>query len=299
VTDHWIRVDANKAVIDWSILRLGPERRPLITLVADVDAGDDARDVRKGIAYYEYYKDHDRRTAYLDSAVTYLRKDSEQLRGSASGQFVMGQIEALRGNYQEAVSLFERTVTLEPKFADAYWRLGNIHHSMKRYDQAEVFYRKALEMKPADPQYFESLGMTLSESGNPTQAAEVLERAIHIDQENPDAYYYLGTIYARDFRDVRKALPYFERLVLLDPDYENAYLSLGAAYIATKRYREGIATLKKEIELRPASAPAFFNLGRAYIEIKDTLQAVAAFRRAAKLDPTMDIARQKDWPNSE
>ena len=292
-TDHWIRVDANETTIDWTSNRTPRELQPLQSLMPILDAKDSSAQIRKGIAYYEYYKGHDLRTAYLDSAVRYLRKDSEQLRGSASGQFVLGQIEVLRGNYKEAVNLFERTVTLEPTFADGYWRLGNMHHSLKRYGQAEAMYRKALEVKPAQPQYFASLGVTLSESGNPTQAAELLERAIHIDQENPDAYYLLGTIYARDFRDVRKALPYFERLVLLDPDYENAYLSLGAAYIATKRYRDGIATLKKQIELRPASAPAFFNLGRAYIEIKDTLQAVAAFRRAVKLDPTMDIARHQ------
>jgi tetratricopeptide (TPR) repeat protein len=292
VTDHWIRVDANKTVINWSLLRRGPEHRPLIALVPDVDADDDARPIRKGIAYLEYYKDHDRRLAYLDSAAANLQKNPEQLRMSSTGLFALGQVEAIRGNLQSSVEFHERAISLTPKFAEGYWHLANVYLSLGQFENAEKHYRKAIELKPEEPQYLESLGVLLAESERPGDAVQVLEEAIRIDAQNPDAYYHLGNIYARDFRDAPKALPYFERLVLLDPNYENAYLSLGAAYISAKRYRDGIATLKKEIELKPGSAAAFFNLGRAYLELKDTLQSDGAFRRAVELDPTMDISKQ-------
>jgi tetratricopeptide (TPR) repeat protein len=292
-TDHWIRIDARETKIDWTSNRIPRKLQPLQSLMPILDAKDSGAHLRMGIAYYEYYKTHDDRSAYLDSAVMYLRKNAEQLRESSTGQYVMGQIMALRGNYQEAIGFFERAVALKPTFADGYWRLGNLHHSTNRYDQAEVYYRKALQLKPSQPEYFASLGVTLLALGNPTKAAEAMERAIQIDQENPDAYYFLGTLYARDFRDVTRAVPYFEKLVVLNPDYENAYLSLGAAYVATKRYRDGITTLKKELELRPTSAPAYFNLGRAYALSGDKTQARLAFAKAKKLDPSMQVAQQQ------
>jgi tetratricopeptide (TPR) repeat protein len=288
VTDHWIRIDANKTIINWNLLRAGPERRPLIALIPDVDADDDARPMRKGIAYFEYYKDHDRRSAYLDSSTTYLRENPDRLRRSPTGLITLGQIEAIRGNLQASATLYEQAISMLPKHADGTWRLANAYSSLRQTEQAEKYYRKSIDLKPEEPQYLESLGLLLAGSERAGEALQALERAIRIDAQNPDAFYHLGIIYARDYRDVQKAIPYFERLVMLDPDYENANLSLSAAYIASKRFREGIATLRKEIELRPKSAPAFYNLGRAYLEIKDTIQAVGAFRRAAELDPTME-----------
>ena len=50
LTDHWIRKDAYKTVINWDVVR-HPEKRPAIELVPAIDENDNMKDVRKGIAY--------------------------------------------------------------------------------------------------------------------------------------------------------------------------------------------------------------------------------------------------------
>ncbi len=52
--------------------------------------------------------------------------------------------------YEEAEVAYRKAIELNPSDAIAYSNLGNLLGDLKRYEEAEVAYRKAIELNPTD-----------------------------------------------------------------------------------------------------------------------------------------------------
>jgi hypothetical protein len=174
LTDHWIRVDANKIIIDWTSLRKPANLGPIIKLTADIDADDKNTFIRKGTGYLDYYLEIDRRKVYLDSALFYLKKDPGQLEKSAIGNFMLGEVYMELNNYPLAIKSFKKATELFPEYADAFFKLGKVYSIQGDYYAAINFYRQAVKLKPDEPPYLESLGAALLETGNIEETIKVL-----------------------------------------------------------------------------------------------------------------------------
>jgi tetratricopeptide (TPR) repeat protein len=290
-TDHWIRVGANRTVIDWSALRRSSAGDSAINLVPDIDAPDEGRDIRRGMAYLDLYSEHDRRSAYRDSAQFYLNRGSTQIKNNAIAYFYLGKIQFELGEYVQSIMSFERAIALRPNFAEGFFWLGKAHLANQNRNLSIQNYRQALKLKPEEPAYLESLGTALVEV-NPDEAVSLLEQAIQLDQQNPLTYYTLGNLYAISFRQPETALAYYQKAVTLDPDLPNGFLNLGNAYTLVGNYKEAITSYEKEFSIRPSSPLAFINLGRVYTLMGKKTEARDAFHKALQIDPTITLARQ-------
>ncbi len=291
-TDHWIRIDANQTVIDWSSLKQPPDRQPSITLVPDVDVDDESVQTRKGIAYLDYYKQHDRRRFYLDSALSYLLQGLSHVKNDTRGFFHLGEVQFELGQYDETIASLERAVALQPRYAEAYYKLGWVYIATKNYDLAIRYYRKALEQKSDEPRYMEGLGIALADAGYSDEALKVLEAALQLDRQNPYTYYYLGNIYVQKLRQPEKAIADYKELVALDPDFPNGYLNLGNTYGLLGHYKQALKAYEKELFVRPRSPLVFFNLGRVYMLMGRRAKARDAFRKALEIEPSMSLAKE-------
>jgi len=291
-TDHWIRVGADSTVIDWTTLRTPAERQDVIRLVPDVDADDDGKQVRLGIAYYDYYLQYDRRPAYLDSAFTHLSTGLASKSGNATGYFYLG--EAYRGlnRHEDALQAYRRAVSLRPGYVKAVFQAGKMCVELTRPQEAIQSFRNALTLKPEDPAYLAALGMALADDGEYQEAATVLERALAIDKESPAVYSYLGSMYAQSLNRPDKAISAFQHMIELDPDIPDSHLNLANSYALTGNYDEAVEEYRKEISIQPRSSPAYFNLGRTY-ELKGNIEkARSSYRKALEIDSTLTVAKE-------
>lgn len=291
-TDHWIRVDAEKDTIDWTSSRKYSENKPLVRLVPDVDADDNGKDIRKGIAYFEYYGEHDHRPAYLDSASKYISTGLKSNNNNAFGYYYLGRIFSVRGNERQAITYFNRAIEINPDYADAYFWLGNSYTNRKDGDNAIEVFRKAVHLMPGEPTYLENLGAALAERKQIDEALTVFERALTIDKLNPMTYYTLGNIHVFDLKQPEKALSYYKEVVILDPDFPNGCLNLGNTYVQLGQYENAIDCYKREIKASPDSPDAFLNLGHVYSLLENKSKAREAFQNALKLDPTSQLAKK-------
>jgi len=291
-TDHWIRVDANQTRIDWATLKRPLEQQPLTALAPVIDARDGSKMLRRGMAYFDYYKQHDSRRAYLDSAFFYLNRGLIANPNSAAGYFQLGETQLELQRYVEAIASFQRAASLRPGYAEAYAKLGWTYFLTKKRTPAHASYQQALTLKPQEPRFFEDLAVVLEDSGNYTAAVQAYEQALQIDQQNPYVFYALGNIYVQQFRQAEKAATYFEKVVQLDPDFPNGYLNLGSTYGALGKYPEALRAFANELQARPQSALALFNQGRVYSFLGKKFAARRALQKALELDPTLTPARQ-------
>jgi len=111
-----------------------------------------------------------------------------------------------------------------------------------------------------------------------------------------DCLYNLGVAYAHK-QDWSKAEESFKKLLVLRPDYADAYNGLANVYNAQKRFDDAIAASKKATELGGASAAAgggsaeaLYNQGVILWNSQKFADAKVQFEAAIKADPNMALA---------
>ncbi len=167
-TDHWIRVDANETVIDWTSNRTPNELQPIQSLMAVLDAKDSGAQTRKGMAFLDYYRNYDHREAYLDSALAFLTAGLKLNSNDPRGFLALGETQKELKQYDDAITSLKKAVRLHREFPEAFFLLGAVYKAQSNPDSAIHFYRLAVESLPGEPAYLEALGMTLADAGKAT-----------------------------------------------------------------------------------------------------------------------------------
>ncbi|MFC2119904.1 tetratricopeptide repeat protein, partial [Bacteroidota bacterium] len=291
-TDHWIRVNADDDTINWKSLREISKDSPVITLVADINNEDDDSNIRKGMAYFEFWKDRFIITSYLDSALHYLTRGLKISPSNATGYYFLGKVLYFRKEFSDAVFALNKSIEFRPEHANSNFYLGQSYVELNDLDQAIKNFRKANELMPDDPEYLEKLGITLAKNDSTREAIITLEKALTKDKQNPYVYYTLGNLYAQSKNNPSKALPFFEKAVILDPDIPDGFLNLGNTYVLLTDFTQAIMSYKKAQLLNPQSPNALVNMGRVYTHLRQIEEARNAFNQALRISPGLDIARQ-------
>jgi len=85
---------------------------------------------------------------------------------SALDWYNVGYSASDAGHYQEAISDFDKALSLKPDYAEAYNMLGFCSRKLGNVDQAYAFYDKALKLKPNFPEAREYYGEAYLQDGN-------------------------------------------------------------------------------------------------------------------------------------
>ncbi|MBI1891038.1 MAG: tetratricopeptide repeat protein [Burkholderiales bacterium] len=123
------------------------------------------------------------------------------------------------------------------------------------------------------------------QSGNLQQAENLLKKI----QDNPDAFFVLGLICARQGR-LDEAIERYRQAVALKPDVADFYSQLGMACAQTNRLDDAIQHFREAVRLQPELAACHNNLGTALKDRGDLDQAAAAFEIAVRLKPDYALA---------
>jgi len=95
--------------------------------------------------------------------------------------------------YEKALK--HRQIAIE--MVDASWTcqgMANTLTSMKRYEEADIYYKKATEHSPNDATYYGSWGWSMVERDNYKEAYKLYKKALELDPRNPKQFESLGYI---------------------------------------------------------------------------------------------------------
>ena len=67
------------------------------------------------------------------------------------------------GEKHKALKYFEKSIKLNPNYADAYLNLGLAFKSLGKYEEATSFFEKAIKVQPEYIRSYNVLGKTLKE----------------------------------------------------------------------------------------------------------------------------------------
>jgi tetratricopeptide (TPR) repeat protein len=195
-----------------------------------------------------------------------IRVDAEQLSAEAQASvsakelsvptaarrlYARAQERLRREDNDGAVKLLSEAVEMAPQFSAAWNNLGTICYQTRRYEQAEEYFRKALE---ADEDAYEplvNLGGVLVTTRKLDEAWQVNVRAVNRRDNDPLAHAQLGMTYLY-LGKLELAEKHLRVAVQLDP----AHFSHPQLHLAEIYYRRGdrmnaAAQLKELLKLHP------------------------------------------------
>ncbi len=163
------------------------------------------------------------------------------------------------GKFKEAELSYRRAIELNPNFAMAYSNLGVILTELGKLQEAELSTRKAIELKPDYTDAHNTLGNVLKNLGKFKEAELSYRKAIELNPNFAIAYSNLGVILT-ELGKLQEAELSTRKAIELKPDYADAHNTLGNVLKNLGKFQEAELSTRKAIELKPDYADAAWNL---------------------------------------
>lgn len=202
-------------------------------------------------------------SAYIDYFNNIKGIESYNLRGLAYLK---------KGIYQEAYTDFAKHIELEPRGLAAYYHRALTCEKLKRDNDAAKDYLMFLKFAPPGSKDRANAEKRIFAEGFLDKAIANYSRAIEIDANNAENYFYRGSAYEKkDF--LNEAIADYSRAVEIAPQDYRAYYSRGQAYFKKKFYDEAIADYDAAIEIiHPEKDRTFGNsINLAYLKYQDAV----------------------------
>ena len=156
-----------------------------------------------------------------------------------------------------------------------------------QYQEALIEYQNVTQIDPKDSDAHYRLALTYLKLGgipNQQRALAELSRTVELEKTNQQAQLKLGEMYLLGNEPV-KARAQAEIVLVSAPNNTEGLVLRGRSFIDEKRYQEGIAELRKAIELDPEKMQTYIELAQAQLLAKDTASAEATLKQALTIDP--------------
>lgn len=203
-----------------------------------------AKGIENGIRLYK--------TKAYDRALAEFLAASDEPEGDVELSYYLGLCYAKLENYDEALVFLEQVVENHTNLLYIYQArmiLSFIYNLTGRYRLTEFELKKLLESGFESAQVYAAFAFTAYSLGRVDDSLELLDKALALEPDNPNALNSLGYTLAEEDIDVRKALEVCKRAVNIAPD-KAAYLdSLGWAYFKSGEIDEARRLLGKAFKL--------------------------------------------------
>ncbi|MGG7516451.1 tetratricopeptide repeat protein [Allorhizobium undicola] len=251
---------------------LYPDAADMLILLGGIAEANKQNDL--AISYYKLVKEESpmRRISELQLglALAETGKDKEardHLKGLIASDpadirsyLAYGSVLSDAKDYAEMADNYDKAVAaIGPTPAKSHWSVffqrGIAYERLKKWDQAEPNFRKALELNPDQPQVLN----------------------------------YLGYSWVDMNRNLQEGLEMIKKAVELKPDDGYIVDSLGWAYYRLGRFDEAVEELERAVQLKAGDATINDHLGDAYWRVDRKLEAVFQWRQALAFKPEADL----------
>jgi tetratricopeptide (TPR) repeat protein len=210
-------------------------------------------------------------------------KEYEERR-DAETYFNRGGLYYKGGEYDQAISDFNKALEVNPNYAYAYRNRGNAYSSKGQDDQAILDYGRALEVNPRDALAYYNRGNAYGRKGQYDQAISDYNKALEINPRDALAYYNRGNAYDRKGR-YDQAISDFNKAIEINPRYAEAYGNRGNAYSRKGQYDQAVSDFTKVLEINPGYARAYVSRGLTYYRKGEYDLAIMDYNRAIDINP--------------
>jgi tetratricopeptide (TPR) repeat protein len=156
--------------------------------------------------------------------------------------------------------------------------LARLRASPKNVDAAEQLFLEAISISPDDPHMYFYFGKFSFEQGEYRRAYDLIDKALNLQSEYPDALILKGQMLAMKGEPVaaRKTL---EQACRVAPKNAEAHFQLGILFDNSKLNREAVEQFRISVALHPLDPRAYDYLGLNLEALGETQEAATIFKR--------------------
>ena len=170
------------------------------------------------------------------------------------------------GMFDIAIEAYEKILSLNPDYADAYYNMGVIFQNQGNLIKAIKVYKKVISIQSDHAKALINMGVALKDQGKLNEAIKIFNHLILIKPNHAEAYNNIGTIF-RLQGSLKKAISSFEKAILINPNYSDSLSNLGNALKDQGKLDEAIISYNKAISVNPYDAETHHNLSFALLKI--------------------------------
>jgi predicted TPR repeat methyltransferase len=186
---------------------------------------------------------------------------------------------------EEALVNFDKAIEIDSKHAETHKNRGNILRDMKRPDEARASYDRAARLRAeAATQAKFQQALVSCRQGRFADAETLCEEMLHSTPEYFDVLHLLGTI-ALQTQRVERSIELLEKAIEVNPNAPEAYNNLGIALTTATLFEKALANYDTAIALRPDYAEAHFNRGVLLQKVNRLQDALTSYDMATALKP--------------
>ena len=159
----------------------------------------------------------------------------------------------------------------------------------KNYIEAIEIYRDLMKYSGFPITIYKQIGLCMKAIGNADLAIKFLRRFEEISPDKEDVYIYLADITYTDIKDNVKAIEYYEKALVKNPNNYLLYNMLGHLYSTCyqdKFKEKQIEYLEKAFELSPNDRIVVKNLAYVYGKFDEVQKADEYYSKLLYLSPT-------------
>jgi len=184
--------------------------------------------------------------------------------------------------FDEALASYDRALALRSDFAEALTNRGICLQLLKRFQEALASYERALVLRPDDAAALANRAVIFHELGRLDEALASHERAMALRPAAAEPLYNCGNTLLK-LKRFEEALTRYDRALALQPEHVEALSSRGLALHALRRFEEALESYDRALALRPGYVEALNNRGSALQEVARLGEALASYERALAL----------------
>lgn len=235
-------------------------------------------------------KSRSRDTGSVSATQRAVQPSPAPLQQRVDDLIVQGQSLEDEGQFDEAEQYYRKALEIDASSARAYLNIGNVMEARGRLEDAEANYRLALKL---DPQYggaYANLGRMRLEAHAYSEAVELYSKAVQLIPGPAGLEAQLGLAFALSRVDQhQQAIEAYEKALSYDPFNEKATLALAHIFISVHRLDDAADLLEKFLSQNLEHGQATGMLGEDYVRLGMSREGFSLIEKACSLEPENDF----------
>lgn len=180
-----------------------------------------------------------------------LMADAEVMKkiNAAKKSYNEGNTALKLGQYQTAISHYDKTILMDATFYKAYYGKGLAYYRLRKYSDAVKAYQGAAEQNPSYVNSYIEMGRVYDKLGQVDYAISAYKSAVKNDPTSAKASYQLGRVYLQKKKNYNKAAQSFMQATTVNANYDLAFNMLGVSLTELGRYEEALLALENALSV--------------------------------------------------
>jgi Flp pilus assembly protein TadD len=216
------------------------------------------------------------------AAVAPLSKAVDLLPAQSRPRSLLAVAQDRSGDEEGAAKTFEAVLRLDPSDETANHYLGDLDLRRNKPAEAEMRFRRALEIRPDAPEDLQGLARSLDTQNKP-EAADAYRKYLAVVPGDSGARARLIHLLV-NAQEYDAALAELDRADAGKPPSLDSLRLRADIQIGQKKFADAIVTLQQAIALAPQDAQLIGGLGRVYLQKRDFAAAEKTLKAALQID---------------